>query len=150
MPAPPPPDLTRADFPHLLPIQTRWMDNDVYGHANNVVYYSWFDTVINRYLLAESDLDLTGGDTIGVCVESQCRYLASVAFPDRLEAGLRVDQLGRSSVRYQICIFRDGQVSPSAIGHFVHVFVSRATRRPMPIPDRIRAALERLRTPPSM
>src|ERR1700759_3366916 len=103
MPAPTP--HRRADYPHTLPIATRWMDNDVYGHVNNVVYYAYFDTVINAYLIAEGGLDITAGDTIGLCVESHCAYFKPVAFPDALDAGLRVAHLGRTSVRYEIGIF---------------------------------------------
>ena len=134
----------RADFVHFLELQTRWDDNDVYGHVNNVVYYAYFDTVINRFLIDEAELDVLQDDLIGICVESQCRYLASVAFPDRIDAGLRVGKLGTSSVRYEIGIFRVGNDEPCAIGHFVHVFVDRATRRPMPVPGHLRAALSRL------
>jgi len=134
----------RADFVHFLELQTRWDDNDVYGHVNNVVYYAYFDTVINRFLIDEAELDVLQDTLIGICVESQCRYLASVSFPDRIEAGLRVGKLGTSSVRYEIGIFRAGSDEPCAIGHFVHVFVDRATRRPMPIPGHLRAALSRL------
>ena len=134
----------RADFVHFLEVQTRWDDNDVYGHVNNVVYYAYFDTVINRFLIDEGELDLQEDDVIGICVESQCRYLASVAFPDRIDAGLRVGKLGTSSVRYEIGVFRVGNDEPCAIGHFVHVFVDRATRRPMPVPGHLRAALTRL------
>ena len=134
----------RADFVHFLELQTRWDDNDVYGHVNNVVYYAYFDTVINRFLIDEAELDVLQDDLIGICVESQCRYLASVAFPDRIDAGLRVGKLGTSSVRYEIGIFRVGNDEPCAIGHFVHVFVDRATRRPMPVPGHLRAALNRL------
>jgi acyl-CoA thioester hydrolase len=134
----------RDAFRHFLPIATRWMDNDVYGHVNNVVYYAYFDTVINRYLIDEGGLDIAGGGTIGVCVESHCAYLRPVAFPDTIDAGLRVAHLGRSSVRYEIGIFGQGQAEPSAHGWFVHVFVDRLTRRPAPLPERIRAALERL------
>jgi len=134
----------RADYSHFLPIATRWMDNDVYGHVNNVVYYAYFDTVINRYLIDEGGLDIARGESIGLCVESHCAYLAAVAFPDALEAGLRVGHLGRTSVRYEIGIFAEGRDKPSAHGWFVHVFVDRATRRPSPLPASIRAALERL------
>ena len=138
---------TRADFRHTSPIQTRWNDNDVYGHVNNVVYYAYFDTVINRWLIAEGGLDPATSDVIGLCVESQCRYLAPAAYPDDLLAGLRVGHIGRSSVRYEVGIFRSRGADDEllAFGHFVHVFVDRARRRPTPIPDRIRAALERLR-----
>jgi acyl-CoA thioester hydrolase len=135
---------TRADYPHFLPIATRWMDNDVYGHVNNVVYYAYFDTVINRYLIEEGDLDIAGGEAIGLCVESHCAYLRPIAFPDVVDAGLRVAHLGRTSARYEIGIFGQGQEEPSAHGWFVHVFVDRATRRPAPLPASIRSALERL------
>ncbi len=136
----------RADYPHHLPIATRWMDNDVYGHVNNVVYYAYFDTVINRWLIDEGGLDIAGGDTIGLCVESRCAYLRPLAFPDLLEAGLRVVHLGRSSVRYEIAIFAAGDDDAAAQGEFVHVFVDRAARRPAEIPPTLRAALARLAT----
>ena len=132
---------SRADFPHLLEIQTRWNDNDVYGHVNNVVYYAYFDTVINRYLI-DAGLDIERGAAIGVCVESQCTFKASITFPETVHAGLRVAKLGNSSVRYEIGIFRGEELC--ALGSFVHVFVDRATRRPVHIPDGIRAALARI------
>ncbi len=135
----------RADFPHLLSIPTRWMDNDVYGHVNNVVYYSYFDTVINEYLIREGGLDIHSGAAIGYCVESQCRYLAALAFPEVIEAGLRVAHLGRSSVRYEIGLFRQGDEQPAALGSFVHVFVAREDERPTAMPEGIRASLERLK-----
>jgi acyl-CoA thioester hydrolase len=128
---------TRADFRHFAPIQTRWDDNDVYGHVNNVLYYAYFDTVINRYLI-EHGLDIQGA-VIGVCVESGCRYLREIAFPEAIDAGLRVAKLGNSSVRYEIGIFRGEELC--ALGHFVHVFVDAKTRRPVPIPPPIRTAL---------
>jgi acyl-CoA thioester hydrolase len=134
----------RAAYAAFRPITTRWMDNDVYGHVNNVVYYAYFDTVINQYLIEQGGLDIAGGDTIGLCVESHCAYLKPVAFPETIEAGLRVAHLGRSSVRYEIGIFGQGQAEPSAHGWFVHVFVDRATRRPAPLPEPIRACLARL------
>lgn len=134
----------RADFPHLLSIPTRWMDNDVYGHVNNVVYYSYFDTVINEYLIREGGLDIHSGAAIGYCVESQCRYLAALAFPEVIEAGLRVAHLGRSSVRYEIGLFRQGDEQPAALGSFVHVFVARENERPTAMPEGIRASLQRL------
>ena len=137
----------RGEYLWFLPIQTRWMDNDVYGHVNNVVYYAYFDSIINRYLLAEGGLDLHAGSVIGLCVESQCRYLAPAAYPEDLEGGLRVGKLGQSSVRYELGIFRGGSAEPCAHGHFVHVFVDRETRRPHPIPERMRAALQRLLAP---
>ncbi len=142
MPAPTP--HRRADYPHTLPIATRWMDNDIYGHVNNVVYYSYFDTVINRWLIDEGGLDILGASVIGLCVDSRCAYLAPGAFPDALDAGLRVAHLGRSSVRYEIAIFKVGDEEAAAQGEFVHVFVDRAARRSVDIPAPIRAALARL------
>ena len=130
-------------YPHVLEIPTRWMDNDVYGHVNNVVYYSYFDTVINEYLITQGGLDIHAGPVIGLCVESHCAYTAALAFPETVRAGLRVAKLGSSSVRYEIGLFGAGE-EPAAEGWFVHVFVDRETRRPAPIPDGIRAALERL------
>ena len=140
-----PPLPGRADFPHFLPIPTRWMDNDVYGHVNNVVYYSYFDTVINEYLIREGGLDIHAGAAIGYCVESQCRYLVALAFPEVIEAGLRVAHLGKSSVRYEIGLFRQGEAQPAALGSFVHVFVARENERPTAMPEGIRACLERLK-----
>lgn len=135
---------TRREFAHFLPIPTRWMDNDVYGHVNNVVYYSYFDTVINQYLIASGGLDIHRGEVIGLCVESHCRYDQALSFPDVIDAGLRVSRLGNSSVRYEIGLFRQGTDAPAASGWFVHVFVDRQTRRPAPIPESIRAALTRM------
>lgn len=133
--------MKRDDYRHFLPIQTRWSDNDVYGHVNNVVYYAYFDTVINELLVNRGGLDVHAGETIGLCVESQCRYLAPAAYPEPLEAGMRVAKLGRTSVVYEIGIFKQGAGDACAFGRFVHVFVDRATRRPAPLPDGIRAAL---------
>jgi len=135
---------TRAGFPHFLAIPTRWMDNDIYGHVNNVVYYSYFDTVINDYLIRAGGLDIHGGPVIGICAESHCRFRAAFAFPEAIEAGLRVAHLGRTSVRYEIGLFGEGAKPAAAVGHFVHVFVNRADMRPVPIPEAIRAALARL------
>jgi acyl-CoA thioester hydrolase len=136
----------RADYPHLLAIPTRWMDDDVYGHVNNVQYYAYFDTVINRWLIVEGGLDIHEGEVIGLCAESHCAYHAALSFPDVVTAGLRVAELGRSSVRYEIALFRGDDDEPAATGWFVHVFVDRAQRRPAPIPAALRAALERLVT----
>jgi acyl-CoA thioester hydrolase len=138
------PPSTRADYAYFLPIPTRWMDNDVYGHVNNVVYYAYFDTVINRWLVDEGGLDIHGGSVIGLCVESQCRYLAPASYPQELEAGLRVGKLGRTSVRYEIGIFLRGSQEPCAFGHFVHVFVERESRRATPVPEKIRQSFGRL------
>ena len=138
------PPTTRRDYPHFLTIPTRWMDNDIYGHVNNVVYYSYFDTVINDYLIAEGGLDIHASAVIGVCAESACRYAAAFAFPEEVEAGLRVGHLGRRAVRYEIGLFKAGREEAAAEGHFVHVFVERAGMSPVEIPGDIRVALERL------
>ncbi len=135
---------TRARYPHFLVIPTRWMDNDVYGHVNNVVYYSYFDPVINEYLFRAGGLDIEKSPAVGVCAESLCRYRTPLAFPEPVEAGLRVGDLGRTSVRYEIGLFKVGMDAAAAEGHFVHVFVDRAAMTPVPIPDSIRAALARI------
>lgn len=133
-------------YPHHLPITTRWKDNDVYGHVNNVEYYSYFDTVINSYLIREGGLDIHHGPVIGLCAESNCRFLKSLEFPHTVQAGLRVAHIGRSSVKYEIGLFRDGDSEPAAEGWFVHVFVDRVTRKSQEIPPKLRAALEKLAT----
>jgi len=138
---------TRARYPHFLNVPTRWMDNDIYGHVNNVVYYSYFDTVINAYLIEAGGLDIHGGTAVGVCAESACRYRAAFAFPESIEAGLRVQHLGRSSVRYEIGLFKAGAEAAAAEGHFVHVFVDRKSMSPVPIPEAIRMALQRILAP---
>ena len=138
--------MTRDELPYLREIQTRWADNDAYGHVNNVVYYAYFDTVINRYLIEEGGLDIHVGHAIAVCVESRCTYQKPISFPEAVHAGLRVAKLGRTSVSYEIGIFRGEDAC--ARGSFVHVFVERATRKPTPIPPAIRAALERIATAP--
>jgi acyl-CoA thioester hydrolase len=131
-----------------LAIPTRWHDNDVYGHVNNVEYYAFFDTVINAYLIREGGLDIHDGQTIGLCAESHCEFKQELAFPETVTAGLRVGHLGRSSVRYEIALYAEsGDVA--ATGWFVHVFVDRETRRPAEIPPRVRSALEALSAPPS-
>lgn len=137
-----PPD--RGAYTRFLPLDTRWSDNDVYGHVNNVVYYAFFDTAVNRVLI-EAGLDIFGGDVIGLAVETGCVFHRPLAFPQALEAGVRVARLGTSSVRYEVGIFVVGEAAIAAHGHFVHVFVDRATRRPRPIPDPLRAAMESLR-----
>ncbi len=136
--------LTRDDYQFFMPITTRWMDNDVYGHVNNVTYYSYFDTVANTYLIHEGKLDIHGGDTIGFVVNSQCSYHSAIAFPDELEGALRVNRLGNSSVEYGIGVFRKGEVVAAADGTFTHVFVKRDSQRPTPIPALLRAALEKI------
>jgi acyl-CoA thioester hydrolase len=133
----------REDFPHSSPIQTRWADNDVYGHINNVVYYAYFDTTINAWLAREGGFDVVQSPVIGLCVESQCRYVAPASYPDTLEAGLKVAHLGKSSVRYELGIFRGDTLC--AFGHFVHVFVDREQRKPAEITGKLRDCLGRLR-----
>jgi acyl-CoA thioester hydrolase len=135
---------TRADYRHFLAIPTRWMDNDTYGHVNNVVYYAYFDTVINEYLIRAGGLDIHGGPVIGLAIETFCRFHAPLSFPDTIDAGLAVGKLGNSSVRYEIGLFRHGEETPAATGHFVHVFVERAASKPTAIPEPIRRALRRL------
>lgn len=135
---------TRDRYGHFLPIPTRWMDNDIYGHVNNVVYYSYFDTVINEYLIRAGGLDITKGEIVGLAVETFCQFHRELTFPEVVEVGLRVGKLGNSSVRYEIGIFKKDIAEAAAAGHFVHVFVERTARKPVPIPAPIRAALERL------
>lgn len=125
-------------------ISTRWMDNDVYGHVNNVVYYSWFDTAVNAYLIEQGALDIHQGETIGLVIETQCNYFAPLAFPQSIDAGIRVARLGGSSVRYEVGLFAQGQEMSAACGHFVHVYVGRDDRRPRPLPQRLRQVLEPL------
>jgi acyl-CoA thioester hydrolase len=137
-------DEIRANYRHFLAIPTRWIDNDVYGHVNNVRYYEYFDTVVNRYYIDAGGLDIHAGTVIGLVVETMCRYHQPLSYPETVDAGLRVVRLGKSSVRHEIGLFRQGNEAAAATGYFIHVFVDRATRRPAPIPPRIRAALERL------
>ncbi len=138
---------TRDNYKQFYPITTRWMDNDYYGHVNNVTYYSYFDTAANRYLIEAGGLDLDNASVIGVVVNSGCTYKKPVAYPQTLEAGLRVDRLGSSSVEYGLAIFAEGEQDASAFGHFVHVFVNRKTNLPVPIPEEIRTALEEIVAP---
>ena len=135
---------SRSAYPHLSSISTRWADNDIYGHVNNVEYYSFFDTVINSWLIAEGGLDVHRGEVIGLCAESHCQFRAAVAFPDTVQAALRVAHLGRSSVRYEIALYREGEEPAIAVGWFVHVFVDRESRRPVEITPPLRGALQRL------
>lgn len=138
---------TRSDFHYFIDLGTRWSDNDIYGHVNNVMYYSYFDTTANRYLIDEGGLDIHDGEIIGLVVDSGCSYFAPVAFPDQLEGGLAISKLGNSSVRYEIGIFKKGDVLAVAQGHFVHVFVDRTQRQSTPIPEQMREALARLLIP---
>lgn len=135
----------RSAYRLFRPIGTRWMDNDVYGHVNNVVYYSYFDTAVNGYLIEAGALDIHRGETIGLVIETRCNYFAPLEFPQTVEAGLRVAHVGSSSVRYEIGLFAAGAPETAAAGHFVHVYVDRASRRPAPLPAALRAALEPLR-----
>jgi acyl-CoA thioester hydrolase len=135
---------TRADYRHFLVIPTRWMDNDTYGHVNNVTYYSYFDTVVNEHLVNEGGLDIRNGAIVGFVVETSCRYFKPITFPDTIEAGMRVTRLGRSSVTYEIALFKEGDSNPAAAGRFVHVWVDRRTVTPAEIPSRIREALQSL------
>jgi acyl-CoA thioester hydrolase len=142
------PPATADAFSYFVPINTRWMDNDVYGHVNNVVFYSYFDTAANQYLIQEGGLDVHGGPVIGLVVESQCRYHAPIAYPAVLRVGVRVARLGDRSVTYAIAVFRQHEDAAVADGTFVHVFVDRATRRPVAIPAMLRDALARIATSP--
>ena len=139
----PTPD-ARTAYRHFRAIETRWRDNDAYGHVNNVVYYWYFDTVVNRYLMDEGVLDIERGAVIGLVVETHCNYFSPVAFPDTIHAGLRVARLGTSSVRYEIGIFRNDEALASAQGHYVHVYVDRSSQRPIPLPDEFRTSLNKL------
>jgi acyl-CoA thioester hydrolase len=132
---------SRSDYRANRFIPTRWMDNDAYGHVNNVVYYSWFDTAVNAWLIENGLLDIHHGNPIGLVVETGCRYHRSVAFPESVEAGLRIAKLGNSSVRWEVGLFTAGHEAPAAEGHFVHVYVDRETRRPAPLPQAWRQAL---------
>lgn len=135
----------RSAYAHFARISTRWADNDIYGHVNNVVYYSWFDTAVNRYLIESGALDIHAGAVIGLVVETQCHYFSPLAFPQEIEAGIRVGHRGRSSVRYEVGLFASGESLCAARGHFIHVYVDRVTRRPTPeLPPALQTALSRL------
>ncbi|MEO8486879.1 MAG: thioesterase family protein [Betaproteobacteria bacterium] len=131
----------RSSYRYFLSIPTRWSDNDGYGHVNNVSYYAYFDTVVNEHLIRAGGLDIAHSPVVGVVVENACRFHASLSFPETIDAGLLVTKIGNSSVAYRIGLFRQGTATPAATGRFVHVWVDRATQRPVPIPGRIRAAL---------
>ncbi len=135
---------SRDEYPYFEGITTRWADNDIYGHVNNVAYYGFFDTAVNHFLVRSGVLDPERSHVIGLVVETGCRYMKPIAFPDRVAVGVRVDRIGTSSVRYAIGIFRGEEDDPAAEGHFVHVYVDRDKRRPVPVPDAMRTALEAL------
>ncbi|HZP91341.1 MAG TPA: thioesterase family protein [Burkholderiales bacterium] len=135
---------SRQAYRHFQAIPTRWIDNDVYGHVNNVVYYSYFDTVVNQYLIEQGVLDVEHSTIVGLVVETKCNYFAPITFPDLVHAGLRVASIGTSSVRYEIGLFRNDDRSAAAQGHFVHVYVERASRKPARVPAPMRAALEKI------
>ena len=144
---PRPQPLPRAHFAHFQSITTRWMDNDVYGHLNNVVHYSCFDTAVNRMLIDAGVLDIQGGSVIGLVVHTQCHYFDAVAFPQSVQVGLRVERLGRSSVRYALGLFADDAPLSAALGQFTHAYVHRATRRPVDLPQALRTTLQRFTRP---
>ncbi|MCW5688033.1 MAG: acyl-CoA thioesterase [Pseudolabrys sp.] len=143
MPRPQP--LQLAAFPYITDITTRWMDNDVYGHINNVTYYSFFDTVVANWLIESGVLDIATSPVVGLVVDTQCSYFSSIAYPDKVRAGLRVAHVGTSSVRYEIGIFRNDDTTAAAQGHFVHVYVERATNKPAPLSEKHKQALEGLK-----
>ncbi|WP_411820805.1 thioesterase family protein [Hyphococcus formosus] len=132
----------RGDYKHFLPLQTRWADNDIYGHVNNVAYYGYFDTVVNEFLISQQVLDIHNGPVIGLVVETGCKYFAPLEFPQKLEGALRVAHIGNSSVRYELAIFKAGDDAPAAEGHFIHVYVDRDARKPVPLPQQFRKVLE--------
>lgn len=141
-----PAPLRRTDFPHFLQITTRWGDNDAYGHVNNAVYYFYFDTVVNRFLIEQGGLDIKQSPVIGLVVETGCNYFSPIAYPETVHAGLRVEHVGNSSVRYRIGLFRNDDDTASAQGHFVHVYVDRASSKPMPLPEKLANAVRTLAT----
>ncbi|PKO60107.1 MAG: thioesterase [Betaproteobacteria bacterium HGW-Betaproteobacteria-18] len=134
----------RSAYKVFRTISTRWMDNDAYGHVNNVVYYSWFDTAVNAHLIEQGVLDMAHGSTIGLVIETQCNYFEPLAFPQTVEVGIRVARLGHSSVRYEVGLFAQGAPLSAAKGHFIHVYVDRATRRPTSLPQPLKTVLEKL------
>lgn len=137
----------RSSYRAFRTIPTRWSDNDMYGHVNNVVYYGWFDTVVNAELIERGALDIVAGQIVGFVVETQCNYFAPLAFPQTVEAGVRTAQAGNSSVRYEIALFAQGAETAAAQGHFVHVYVDRTTHKPMSLNDALRRVVEELRSP---
>ena len=137
-------DTPRSAFPHFMALPTRWMDNDSYGHVNNVNYYSFFDTAVNRFLIDRGVLDIHKDEVVGFVVETGCSYFSSISFPDTIHVGVRVAKLGNSSVRYELALYRNDESLPSAAGHFVHVYVDRRSNTSVPIPAQVRAVLQTL------
>ena len=137
----------RTDFPHFLAIPTRWMDNDAYQHVNNVVYYSYFDTAVNQFLIAQGVLDIHADRVVGLVVDTGCSYFHSIAFPDTVHVGVRVARLGNSSVRYELALFKNDEAQPAAAGHFVHVYVDRDSNTPVSVPDKVRQVLATIAAP---
>lgn len=140
-------DANRSQFPHFLAIPTRWMDNDIYGHVNNVVYYSFFDTAVNRFLIDKGILNIHSDKVVGLVVDTGCSYFSSIAFPDTVHVGVRVAKLGNSSVRYELALYRNDDERPAAAGHFVHVYVDRESNRSVTIPDAVRSVLATITRP---
>ena len=143
-------DTPRSGFAHFVTIATRWMDNDVYGHVNNVQYYSYFDTAVNQFLIERGVLDIHRGDTVGFVVDSGCSYFSPIAFPDTVHVGIRVARLGNSSVRYELGVYRNEDTAPAAAGHFVHVYVERSSNRPVPIPEPVKSVLSTIHAAPAI
>ena len=137
-------NIGRDHYRHFLTIPTRWMDNDVYGHVNNVVYYSFFDTVVNKFLIEQGQLDYSKGKVVGLVVETKCQYFAPIAFPDVVVAGIRVAHIGTSSVRYEIGLFKNDEGNPAAEGYFVHVYVTRSGNKPTPLSGEMRSVLAKI------
>jgi acyl-CoA thioester hydrolase len=136
----------REEYKHFTKIQTRWSDNDVYGHVNNVVYYSWFDTAVNGLLIERGAIDIHSGSVIGLVIETQCNYFSPLAFPEAVVAGIRVAHIGSSSARYEVGLFPAGEGQLCAAkGHFIHVYVDRVTRRPVALPPQLLSVLETLK-----
>ena len=134
--------VVRSDYAVFYPVSTRWVDNDIYGHVNNAVYYTYFDSAVNQYLIEQGELDIHNGDVVGFVVNSGCEYSSPVAYPDQLEIGVRADKIGNSSVQYGVAVFKQGAAEASAYGHFVHVFVDKASNKAVSIPAGIHAALQ--------
>ncbi len=139
-------DQRRRDYRHFQIIPTRWMDNDIYGHVNNVNYYSYFDTAVNQYLIERGALDIHSGDVVGFVVETSCSYFRPLAFPDAVAAGIRVTRIGNSSIRYEVGLFRNGDEEIAAAGHFVHVYVDRRSGQTVPVPTTTREVLAAIQT----